>query len=77
MRIRCCDRVREGKFCSECGRRLVSGRVKKYRAEIRRLRYGIDRYITAHHKKMAGSTIQYNISWLEDLLEISSPPLDK
>jgi len=74
--IKCCGALQRGNFCSNCGRRLVIGRIKKYQDEIKRLRAGIYRYVEAHHKKMAGSTIQYSVKWLEDLLEEDPPPLD-
>jgi hypothetical protein len=79
--IVCCNKIREGKFCNECGRSLLpkdeklrrqldktKKQLKTAKNRIHTLEAGVYHYVEAHHKKMAGSTIQYSIKDLEKLL---------
>lgn len=69
MKVKCCNKMRDGNFCGECGRRLIRHREQKLLNRITELETGIFNYVEAYHKKMAGSTIQYSIEWLERLID--------
>ena len=74
--IKCCGRLRDGKYCSECGIELANNSVIALRKQLREARRhikflvdGIYFYVDCYHKEIAGSTIQYSIRELERLLE--------
>jgi hypothetical protein len=71
----CCGKVRaDGAYCSDCGGKLApaTSELKRKLHELeqkhQRLLNGVVRYIENHHKKMAGSTVQFNIRDLIELL---------
>jgi uncharacterized membrane protein YvbJ len=74
-KIKCCDRLQDGNFCTICGCRLdttttaMKHKLNKVINENVKLKSGILYYIEAHYKKISGSTIQHSIKDLEKLIE--------
>jgi ABC-type Zn2+ transport system substrate-binding protein/surface adhesin len=71
----CCGKRRSTNFCPDCGKPMetqyqkLEKKYKTLKTKFDILYYDVYRYVENHYKKMAGSTVQYSIKDLEDVLE--------
>lgn len=71
----CCGKSRpDSAYCSDCGSKLAPAtselkqQLHTLEQKHQRLLSGVLQYIHNHHKKMAGSTVQFSIRDLIELL---------